>query len=347
MLQFKRAANIYFLLISVLTCLSFSPKSPTSMIGTFAVVRVFTMFKELYEDIQRYRSDKEVNNRKCTVVKGDRQESKRWGDIRVGDGVKVGKDEEIPADMVFLGGGKDIVYVDTMNLDGETNLKEKYIVLNAPSSGTINCDLPNENLDHFEATLHCPVVSVPVSLKNFLLRGCYLRNTDYCHGVVVYVGGDTKIMRNAKKAPKKVSKIMQRMNHMLYTVFCFQFALILAYASLSLLWNKYNSSAYLNLTAGECDMGAQPAHVLGGIFASDPHLAVRDHRNAQTGPGLPHIEGCGNVRRRQVRHVQELRLGRGTRPDRLRVQRQDRHTHAEQDGVPQVQCGRQGLPGGH
>ena len=103
MLQFKRAANIYFLLISVLTCLSFSPKSPTSMIGTFAVVRVFTMFKELYEDIQRYRSDKEVNNRKCTVVKGDRQESKRWGDIRVGDVVKVGKDEEIPADMVFLG----------------------------------------------------------------------------------------------------------------------------------------------------------------------------------------------------------------------------------------------------
>ena len=47
--QFKRAANIYFLIISILTCMSFSPKSPYSMIGTFAVVLVFTMCKEAYE----------------------------------------------------------------------------------------------------------------------------------------------------------------------------------------------------------------------------------------------------------------------------------------------------------
>jgi len=47
--QFTRAANIYFLFISVLTCLDFSPKSPVSMIGTFAVVLFFTMLKEAYE----------------------------------------------------------------------------------------------------------------------------------------------------------------------------------------------------------------------------------------------------------------------------------------------------------
>jgi phospholipid-transporting ATPase len=51
LMQFLRAANIYFLIISILTCLEFSPKSPNSMIGTFAVVLVFTMFKEAYEVI--------------------------------------------------------------------------------------------------------------------------------------------------------------------------------------------------------------------------------------------------------------------------------------------------------
>jgi hypothetical protein len=51
LMQFLRAANIYFLFISILTCLSFSPKSPNSMIGTFAVVLVFTMLKEAYEVI--------------------------------------------------------------------------------------------------------------------------------------------------------------------------------------------------------------------------------------------------------------------------------------------------------
>ena len=51
-----------------------------------------------------------------------------WQDIKVGDIVKIDKDKEFPADLLLLSAakGKDIVYVDTMNLDGETNLKEKY-----------------------------------------------------------------------------------------------------------------------------------------------------------------------------------------------------------------------------
>lgn len=67
--QFKRVANIYFLVISILTCQSFSPKSPGSMIGTFAAVLFFTMLKEAYEDFMRYRSDRELNNRITRVLK--------------------------------------------------------------------------------------------------------------------------------------------------------------------------------------------------------------------------------------------------------------------------------------
>ena len=48
--QFKRAANVYFLIITILTMMPFSPKRPASMIGTFALVLVFTMLKEAYED---------------------------------------------------------------------------------------------------------------------------------------------------------------------------------------------------------------------------------------------------------------------------------------------------------
>jgi len=54
-----------------------------------------------------------------------------------------------------------------------------------------------------------------------LLRGCFLRNIDFCVGLVIYVGGETKIMKNAKKPPKKVSAIMTMMNYMLYSVFAF------------------------------------------------------------------------------------------------------------------------------
>jgi hypothetical protein len=50
-MQFKRTANIYFLIISILTFMSFSPKNPISMISTFLIVILFTMIKEAYEVI--------------------------------------------------------------------------------------------------------------------------------------------------------------------------------------------------------------------------------------------------------------------------------------------------------
>lgn len=45
--------------------------------------------------------------------------------------MRVGKDEEIPADMLLLrvSGERGMGYVDTMALDGETNLKEKHTIL--------------------------------------------------------------------------------------------------------------------------------------------------------------------------------------------------------------------------
>jgi len=61
--QFRRAANVYFLIITILTTLPFSPKKPASMIGTFTLVLVFTMLKEAYEDLLRYKSDNELNRR--------------------------------------------------------------------------------------------------------------------------------------------------------------------------------------------------------------------------------------------------------------------------------------------
>jgi P-type E1-E2 ATPase len=53
----------------------------------------------------------------------------KWSEIKEGDIVMVQKDTEFPADLLLLhaSNNKDIVYVDTMNLDGETNLKEKYV----------------------------------------------------------------------------------------------------------------------------------------------------------------------------------------------------------------------------
>ena len=37
------------------------------MVGTFAAVLGFTMLKELYEDLARYKADRELNNKKTRI----------------------------------------------------------------------------------------------------------------------------------------------------------------------------------------------------------------------------------------------------------------------------------------
>jgi P-type E1-E2 ATPase len=93
------------------------------MIGTFAFVLIFTMLKEAFEDISRHRSDNEVNNKLALVYDDSTHKfkGKKWQDIQSGELIKVLKDEEFPCDIVLLKSDKQsgIVFVDTMNLDGE------------------------------------------------------------------------------------------------------------------------------------------------------------------------------------------------------------------------------------
>ena len=56
-------------------------------------------------------------------------ENRTWADIKVGDIVKVEKDDEVPADLLLISAPNDIVFVSTMNLDGETNLKDKELTI--------------------------------------------------------------------------------------------------------------------------------------------------------------------------------------------------------------------------
>lgn len=61
-----------------------------------------------------------------------------WSEIKIGDIVRVNKDEEIPADMLLVAAPKEVVFVSTMNLDGETNLKDKEIALKGIKEEKLN-----------------------------------------------------------------------------------------------------------------------------------------------------------------------------------------------------------------
>jgi len=82
--------------------------------------------------------------------------------------VRLKKNCEVPADLLLIHSSNisGLVFVDTMNLDGETNLKEKMVIVEnfeektVPKlMGDITCDTPNELLDAWEGNINCHALS--------------------------------------------------------------------------------------------------------------------------------------------------------------------------------------------
>ncbi|CAJ0766181.1 13954_t:CDS:10 [Entrophospora sp. SA101] len=155
----------------------------------------------------------------------------RWQDVRVGDIIQLRNNDPVPADMIILSTSEPdgLCYVETKNLDGETNLKIRHSN-NATSSLLTESDCEqasfyvksepaHANLYSYNGTLHWigannngdvnhPNEKVePLSINDVLLRGCILRNTEWVIGLVIFTGTDTKIMLNSGDTPSKRSRI--------------------------------------------------------------------------------------------------------------------------------------------
>lgn len=230
--QFRRVANIYFLLAACLSASPISPFSALSMIAPLAFVVGLSMAKEALEDSRRFVQDVKVNRRKVNHHKGDGVFGHRsWQNIMVGDVVKVEKDKFFPADILLLSSSYEdgICYVETMNLDGETNLKvkrslESTLALDSDVafkdfSGTIRCEDPNPNLYTFVGNLEYERQVYPLDPSQILLRDSKLRNTEYIYGVVIFTGHDSKVMQNSTRSPSKRSTVEKKMDYIIYTLF--------------------------------------------------------------------------------------------------------------------------------
>ena len=118
--QFTRVSNIYFLFVSILTCMSFSPKEPTSMIGTFVFVLFFTLCKDAFEDFGRYQQDKKNNNKLVHLFNNGNWIDEKCYKLTPGDIIQIREDEECTCDVLVLKSSNNdgYLFLDTKNLDG-------------------------------------------------------------------------------------------------------------------------------------------------------------------------------------------------------------------------------------
>ncbi|KAL2899777.1 Phospholipid-transporting ATPase 1 [Bienertia sinuspersici] len=222
-IQFHRVAYLYFLAIAALNQLPpLAVFGRTVSLFPLLFVLSVTAIKDGYEDWRRYRSDKKENNREAHVLQSECFEMKKWKDIQAGEVVKIHADETIPCDIVLLGTSdpSGIAYIQTMNLDGESNLKTRYARQETASVvaeggtviGLVRCEQPNRNIYEFTANMDFRGHKFPLSQSNIILRGCQLKNTEWVIGVVVYTGQETKAMLNSAASPAKRSKLESHMN---------------------------------------------------------------------------------------------------------------------------------------
>jgi len=232
--QFRRYANIFFLCIGLLQQIpDVSPTGKYVTIVPLFIILFITAIKEAIEDVKRHRADQGINNSQVEVLNASGSwESRAWKTVCVGDIVKVVNTKFFPADLILLASSEPqgMCYIETANLDGETNLKIRSANSTTSSftktqdlinfSGVIQCELPNRQLYEFVGNIIAEgSLAVPLSSTQLLLRGAKLMNTPWVTGVVVYTGHESKLLMNSTKAPLKRSNIDKITNYQIIFLF--------------------------------------------------------------------------------------------------------------------------------
>lgn len=239
--QFSRMANAYMLVISILQVIpGFSTTGKFTTLIPLVIFLGLVIAKEGYYDWKRHRQDVIENKGQAVVLRNILSASKgatalaerpgeeensmglqwmytRWRDLKVGDIIRLSRDEDVPADVIMLhaDGETGLAYVETMALDGETNLKPKQRPAGLPDcsttdaivtcQATLHVEDPNADLYRFDSKFTVDGITMPLTLDQVIYRGSTIRNTSRTIGVVINTGEECKIRKNAKRdtKPKK------------------------------------------------------------------------------------------------------------------------------------------------
>jgi phospholipid-translocating ATPase len=174
-----------------------------------------------------------------------------WQDIRVGDIIRLERNDAIPADIVLLysTGEHGKAYVETMALDGETTLKIRQApdALNAceTMAGIQFCEAkfvvedPNNDLYTFRGRVSVNGEVIPLSLNEIILRGSVLRNTEYVIGMVIHSGEECKIRMNANHHPKAKKPRLEKFANQIVLTLVFYVIVVTAGCSAGyFLWQR-------------------------------------------------------------------------------------------------------------
>ena len=163
----SRYANIFFLAIGLLQQIpGVSPTGRYVTIVPLFLILTIIAIKEIIEDIKRHNGDRKVNNTKVAVLSGEGKWVKKpWREVKVGNILRVEDGHYFPADLILLSSSEPqgMCYIETANLDGETNLKIRSSLMATSQIiegtelsqmyGTVEAEAPNRRLYEFAGNI--------------------------------------------------------------------------------------------------------------------------------------------------------------------------------------------------
>lgn len=266
--QLSKPSTLFFFITAILICVpAISPFEPWSYIIAFCIVIGVSIIKDAVEDYNRHCNDRIINERTCQVIETEEGanilKDKMIMDLKQGDWICVNRDEEVCADVIFIRGVVEkrqkerskkqsareetartctnFCFVDTQNIDGESNLKKRATLLPVYAAQCSNYEEAAQNLCSCVSSLHSSTGQIKLkdtgdsfgdfhcevdinghnhiaTERNALLRGTILRNTDRVICIVVGVGQNTKQGIGVSKVRKKKSIFEKRMDYLLLLV---------------------------------------------------------------------------------------------------------------------------------
>jgi len=215
----KRFMNLYFIIIGCLQLWdAVSPVNPWTTWGPIFVIFGIAFMREGIDDYIQHQQDRVTNEREYYVIRDRERVSIQSQEIFPGDIVVLNRNQEAPCDMalIFSSNHDGTCCIETANLDGETNLKERIAPKETQQYGTdgflnanlkIECPPPNSDLYMFDSRLFINNSPIPLSEVQLIQQGVFLRNVDLVYGVACYTGKRTKLGLNSQEPPVKWTQI--------------------------------------------------------------------------------------------------------------------------------------------
>ncbi|KAG2532372.1 hypothetical protein BBI17_003270 [Phytophthora kernoviae] len=258
-MQFSRLANFYTTIVVALCFFDFSPVSPVASLTPLLIVFATSALKDVSEDLRRQKGDALVNTKPAHIIRRDVLDEVihidgMWQDIEVGDVLVLKDGDPVPADCILLATSRSDgrCYVETANLDGETNLKIRQVAsctkhfMSAEEildrhKLEVECDVPNKDLFYFDGVLRLAKtvgdavadsnsedMETSLTMDNLILRGSESRNAEWTLGLVIYSGKETKVSMNSVAVPLKRSFVEKTLDTMFVLVLMLLFSISIA-----------------------------------------------------------------------------------------------------------------------